>query len=66
MYGRFYYDELNKLIGGANMTRIMNAQILKWWATYMGWRSIEWKGGFFEWSPMGKRSIGRPRNRWRG
>jgi len=40
--------ELNKLAGGTNTVRFMKAQRFKFEAIYIGWRSIESKGGFLQ------------------
>jgi hypothetical protein len=39
--------ELNNLAGGAKTLRFIKAHRLKCEAIYIGWRSMEWKGGFF-------------------
>jgi hypothetical protein len=57
--------ELNKLIGGANVVRFIEAQRLKWWGHLHRMEEYRMVRRNFEWSQMGRRSRGHPRNRWR-
>ena len=56
--------ELNNLTGGANIVRFMEAQRLKCWGHLRRMEEYRIVRRIFEWSQMGKRSRGRPRNRW--
>jgi len=56
--------ELNNFIGGANIVRFIEAQRLKCWGHLHMMEEYRMVRRIFEWSPMGKRSRGCPRNRW--
>jgi hypothetical protein len=57
--------ELNKLIGGVNTMRSIKALELQWWGHLHRTEEYRMVRRIFEWSTMGKRSRGCPRNRWR-
>jgi hypothetical protein len=57
--------EVNKLNGLFKIVRFIKAQILKLWAHLHRMEEYRMVRRIFEWSPMGKRSRGRPRNRLR-
>jgi hypothetical protein len=56
--------ELNKLIGGDKKVRFIETQRLKWLGHLHRMEEHRSVRMIFEWNQMGKRSRGRPRNRW--
>jgi len=55
--------ELNKLIGGNYTVKFVKTQRLKWWGLLLRMESYRMVKRISEYSPMGKRSRGHPRNR---
>lgn len=55
--------ELNNFIGGANIVRFIEAQRLKCWGHLHMMEEYRMVRRIIEWCPVGKRSIGHPRNR---
>jgi hypothetical protein len=58
-------NELQKLITGADIVKYINAQGIKWWGHLNGMEDIKLGKKITDCNPIGIRTKGRPKNRWR-
>jgi hypothetical protein len=56
--------EIDKLIKGADIVRLIKAQRIKWLGHIQRMDQARPTRKLLDWNPMGTRSIGRPRQRW--
>jgi len=53
------------LITGAYIVKYIKAQRIKWWGHLKGMEHIKLGKKITDWNPIGIRTKGRPKNRWR-
>ena len=58
-------NELQKLITGAHIIKYIKAQSIKWRGHLNGMEGIKLGKKITDWNPIGIRTKGRPKNRWR-
>ena len=56
--------EIDKLIEGADIVRFIKAQRMKWLGHIQRMDQIRPIRKLLDWTPMGTRPVGRPRQRW--
>jgi hypothetical protein len=56
--------EMDKLIEGADIVRVIKAQRIKWLGHIQRMDQARPTAKLLDWSPMGTRKVGRPRQRW--
>jgi hypothetical protein len=56
--------EISKLIEGTDLVKFIKAQRFKWLGHIQGMARARPTGKLSDWSPMGTRPVGRPRQRW--
>jgi hypothetical protein len=56
--------ELDQVINGADIARFIKAQKVKWLGHIQRMYTSRIAKSIFEWKPIGRRSLGRPKVRW--
>jgi hypothetical protein len=56
--------EIDKLIEGADIVRLIKAQRIKWLGRIQRLDRARPTGKLLDWRPMVTRTVGRPRQRW--
>jgi hypothetical protein len=57
-------SELDSLTGGVNIVRYIKAQRLRWFGHIQRMEDDRMVKKLTNWKPFGKRTVGRPKNRW--
>jgi hypothetical protein len=58
--------EIDKLIEGTDIVRIIKAQRIKWFGHIQRMDRASPNRKLLDWRPVGTRTVGRPRQRWQG
>jgi hypothetical protein len=58
-------DEFQKFMRGADIVKYIRAQRIKWWGHLNGMEKTKTVRKIMEWNPIGMRSKGHPKNRWK-
>jgi hypothetical protein len=56
--------EIDNLIEGADLVRLIKAQRIKWLGHIQGMDQARPTRKLLDWKPMGTRAVGKPRQRW--
>jgi hypothetical protein len=56
--------EIDNLIAGADIVRLVKAQRIKWLGHIQRMEQAKRTKKLLDWKPMGKRPVGKPRQRW--